>query len=67
MFCCFTGNKKGEGDAPKELAVNLKNKRPQDFMKDPIPLSLSQNITFQLGKDKKWTTQISASQRAQKR
>lgn len=36
-------------------------------MKDPVPLSLSENITFQFGRDKKWTSQIAASERAQKR
>lgn len=66
MFCCFTGNKKREGEAQRELAVNLKNKKPQDFMKDAIPLSLSETISFQFGKDKKWTSQISAPERASK-
>ena len=36
-----------------------KIKKPQDMMKDSIPLSLSEKIRFSLDKNLKWTSQIS--------
>lgn len=67
MFCCLSGSSKPDPSERKELAVNLKNKRPEDFMKDPIPLSLSDRIGFQLGRDRKWTAEVSKTDRVNKK
>ncbi len=67
MFCCLTGKDKPEQAEHRELAVNLKNKKPLDFMKDPIPLSLSDQITFNFGREHKWTYDALLSNRTLKR
>ena len=36
-------------------------------MKDPIPLSLSDRIGFQMGRDKKWTAEVSKTDKVNKK
>lgn len=67
MFCCLGGNSSSSKEPPRELAVNLKNKKPEDFMKETIPISLSENITFLFNKDRKWTAKVNRSQRTDKK
>jgi hypothetical protein len=54
MFCCLTGGKKDERESYQELAANPTSKKPDDFLKEPIPLWLNENINFTLKKTMRW-------------
>jgi hypothetical protein len=66
MFCCLTGNKK-DGNSKLERKELPRTKKPEDFMRDPIPLALSEKIKFTFDRSLKWNCEVGEEGRAQKK
>ncbi len=68
MLCCFTGSKEGQLKQQtldkKTQSATLKNRRPEDFMKEEVHLSLSPTIRFSLARNLTWLSELSDGKRS---
>lgn len=66
MFCCLAAPKKELPSKLERKDLN-KTKKPEDFMRDNIPLALSDKIRFTFDKAHKWTCELAQEGRARKK
>jgi hypothetical protein len=64
----LTGNPKKELPSKMDRKDLPKTKKPEDFMRDDIPLNLSEKIRFSYDRAHKWSCEIAGeSNRARKK